>query len=290
VQVADSATAMACDSLDYDRTTKRSIAYGRVRVSSPADRVLMFGGRMDHDPVSMRSRMTLDPLMIQVDSASGGRWDTLQVRARVLESRRDSVRVLVATDSVRIVRSDLAGLSDRAKFFTAADSIVLRGHPVLWQKDTQVSGDSINLYLSKRKLRRLVVLGSGAAVSISDSLHRTRLDQATGDTIAMTFGAGGLERTDILGRATSVYHAYDDTAANGLNKSSGDRIIMSFDEGRASRITVIGGVEGVYVPENIAFRKEQEYALPGCVMRSDRPAPVRVPDVIPPPLWKAPRR
>jgi lipopolysaccharide export system protein LptA len=290
VTVADTSSSMACDSLDYERATKRSRAYGRVRVYNPSDRVTMFGGRLDHDPVARRSVMTVDPLLVQVDTSSGGRWDTLQVRARVLESLRDTLRVLIATDSVKIVRTDLAGMCDRAKFFTSADSMTLRGHPVLWQEETQVSGDSINLYLRKRKLQRLLIMGAAAAVSVSDSLHRDRFDQATGDTIAMYFALHGLDRTEILGRATSVYHAYDDTAANGLNKSSGDKIVMTFTEGKASRIAVIGGVEGMFIPENMLYRREQEYALPGCVMRSDRPLPLPVPVFVPPPLWRAPQR
>ena len=79
----------------------------------------------------------------------------------------------------------------------------------------------------------------------------------------MLFGAGGLHRTDVEGRALSVYHLYDDTLANGVNKTSGDRIVMLFADGKAEAITVYGGVEGEYFPENMVRGRETEYALPG---------------------------
>jgi hypothetical protein len=149
--------------------------------------------------------------------------------------------------------------------------MVLRGAPVIWYRDTQVTGDSIDVYLTKRKLRRLHVMGGAFAVSRSDSLHPERYDQISGDRLRMLFGTQGLSRTDVEGRAVSLYHLYDDSLANGLNRTSGDRIVMLFAEGKAETITVYGGVEGEYFPENMVRGKEAEYALPGFLWRVSRP-------------------
>lgn len=275
VIVIDSASVVAGDTLTYDRTTRRSVATGNVRVHNPSDGMTIYGGRLDHDAARLYSRMTVRPLLVQIDTAGGGRADTLQVRGRTLEAYRDSTRRLIARDSVSIVRSDLAATGQYACFYTLGDSIELRRKPVIWYRQSQVNGDSINLTLRKRKLRRLNVLGNAVAVSRSDSLFPDRRDQMTGDRITMFFEDDGLRQTDVDGRATSLYFLYDDSLANGLNKTSGDRIRMHFTSGRATTITVYGGVEGQYVPENMVARREREYDLPGTAWRLDRPRPVR---------------
>ena len=271
VIVVDSSSVVSADTLLYWRLTRRSIAHGHVVVRSPADGLTIYGGRLDHDALRLFSRMTVSPLMVQVDSAGEGRFDTLQVRGVALESYRDSTRRLVARDSVELVRTDLAATSRYACFFTAGDSIVLRGAPVIWYRETQVAGDSINVYLKKRKLQRLLVMGNAFAVSRSDSLHPERYDQIAGDRLRMAFGTQGLSRTDVEGRAVSLYHLYDDSLANGLNRTSGDRIVMLFAEGKADTITVYGGVEGEYFPENMVRGKESDYALPGFTWRPNMP-------------------
>jgi len=271
VVVVDSSSVIRSDSLTYWRATRRSLATGHVRVHSPADRLTIYGGHLDHDPERLYSRMIVDPVMVQLDSASGGGFDTLQVRAISLEAYRDSTHRLIARDSVRMVRSDLAATCRYVCFYTRGDSMHLRQNPVIWYEKTQVSGDSINVYLLKRKLERLVVTGNAFAASRSDSLRPERIDQITGDTLMMRFGAAGLQRMDVEGRAISLYHLYDDTLANGLNKTSGDRIVTHFAEGKAQTITVYGGVEGQYFPENLVHSREQDYALPGLLWRTNRP-------------------
>lgn len=271
VTVVDTSSVVTSDTLTYWRETRRSVALGHVIVRSPADRLTIYGGRLDHDGVNLFSRMTSRPLMVQIDSAGEGRFDTLQVRGLALESYRDSTRRLIARDSVAMVRSDLAATSAYACFYTAGDSMLLRSVPVIWYRDTQVSGDSINVYMKKRKLDHLLVTGNAFAVSRSDSLHPDRYDQIAGDRLRMLFGARGLGRTDVEGRAVSLYHLYDDTLANGLNRTSGDRIIILFADGKAETITVYGGVEGGYFPENMVRGKEAEYALPGFLWRPRPP-------------------
>jgi lipopolysaccharide export system protein LptA len=276
VVVVDSTSVIAGDTLTYDRMTRRSVVTGNVTVQNAQDGVTLYGGRLDHDPVALFSVMTVRPMLVQIDTAGDGRADTLQVRARRLEAYRDSTRRLIARDSVEMVRTDLAARGAYACFFTTGDSIALRRAPVIWYRETQLLGDSIDIFLAKRKLRRLHVTGNAVAVSRSDSLYPGRYDQMTGDRIAMHFDQGGLRETDVDGRAISLYFLYDDSLANGLNKTSGDRIQMHFAGGKATTITVYGGVEGQYVPENMVGRREHEYDLPGTAWRDDRPMPARV--------------
>lgn len=269
----DKESKLIADSLTYYRDDERTIALGNVEILSYADNLTIRGGHFESFKKQEYSRMTGFPVLVKYDTtASSGRIDTLIVRSRVMEAYRgEGDKRLVATDSVEILRSDMASIAGVAIFHTQDDSILLRRSPVIWYERTQVSGDSINVYLRRNKLDRVFVFGSSLAISRSDSLFPQKFDQITGEEMILHFGENGMERMDVNTRAISVYHVYEDSLANGLNKTSGDRIVMLWEEGKLSSIKVFGGVEGAYIPENLVQGREREYAVAGFVWREDRP-------------------
>lgn len=271
VVVRDTGSVMSADSLTYFRDEKRSIATGTVRLHHFRDNVTLYGGRVDHRSARQYTKVTRDPVLVQIDSAAGGDRDTLIVRGIVMESFRDSVRRLIATDSVRILRSTLSATCGIAVMYTDGDSLLLRTAPVVWYEQTQVTGDSINVYLEHRRLRRVSVMGSAFAASQEDSLRPDRFDQLSGETMQMYFAGRALHMIDVDTRATSVYYVYEGLSPNGLNKISGDRVLLTFDHGRILDIRVYAGVQGSYIPENLVSDRETEYALPGLHWRSRRP-------------------
>lgn len=275
VRVADSASIVLSDSLTYYRTSNRSLSTGHVHVLSPADNMEITGGRLEHDQRTQFSRMTVNPVLIQIDTSGGAIPDTLVVKSLIMEAYRDSSKRMLAIDSVHLAGREIAGLSGYAEFFSRGDSIILRRAPVVWYQDTQVSGDSLHIYLLRRKLHRVSVSGNAVAVSQSDSLHPGKYDQMIGETMHMVFEEQALRSIVVNTQAIGLYHLYDDTTANGLNKISGDKIEMKFSEKKLNSITVVGGVEGQYFPENLVFGKEEEYAIPGARWRSDRPRQLR---------------
>jgi hypothetical protein len=189
-----------------------------------------------------------------------------------MESYRTGQRKLLAIDSVRIVRSDLSAVGGLATFYPDGDSISLRTEPVVWYETSQVTGDSIDVFLKDQQLDHVEVLGRAFGSSRIDTVGVVRFDQLSGETMNMEFKERKLNKVTLDRRATSVYHLFEDSLANGLNRTSGDRIVMGFDSGKVASITVIGGVEGEYVPENILMGNESSYHLPGFLWRNDRPA------------------
>jgi hypothetical protein len=272
VVATDRESQLRADSLTYYRTEQLTNAFGKVEVESFADNLKIRGRRFESFKKGEYTRMTERPVLVKVDTTSLAQIDTLVVRSNVMESYRlDTLRKLIATDSVEIVRSEMAAVAGLAVFFTDGDSIHLRKSPVVWYQQTQVSGDSIDVYLKQRKLDRVRVLGNAFAISQSDSLNKEKFDQLTGEEMLMRFGEKGLERMDVISRAISVYHLYEDTTANGLNKISGDHIVMVWENKKLVSLKVYGGIEGQYFPENLTTGKEKEFALAGFNWRGDRP-------------------
>lgn len=270
VVIKDSSSTVTADSVTYFRDTRFSIAVGHVIVRNERDHVTISGGRLENEGVRQYSKMTVDPILVQRDSSAGG-TDTLLVRAVVMEAYRDSTRRLVATDSVKILRADLAAACGAARFYTAGDSILLRHAPVVWYQETQVTGDSMNVYLHHRALHRVVVGGSAFAASRSDSLFPERFDQLTGESLTMDFADRKIRRIEVVNQAISIYYAYEDSLANGVNRTSGDRVVMDFDAGKLQDIRFFSGVEGNYYPENMVRQRESEYRLPGFRWLTTRP-------------------
>jgi lipopolysaccharide export system protein LptA len=273
VRVRDTSSTLIADSLTWFRDERRSEALGAVVVENADDHVTIRGGRFENTVRPPYSRMTVDPVLVQFDTTGAGRIETLVVRSRVMESFRDSVRRLVASDSVEIARGSLSGIGGRAVFFTEGDSINLRSTPVVWYGTSQITGDSMNIYLDRRRLREVLVMGNAVAGSQADPRRPGRFDQMTGQTMRMEFEAQELQRIHVDVRAISIYHLFDDTTANGLNRTSGDRLVVRFRDRKVDAISVAGGVEGQYVPENLLAGHESDYTLEGFTWIQERPRP-----------------
>ncbi|MCK5572938.1 MAG: hypothetical protein KAJ12_09270 [Bacteroidetes bacterium] len=271
VIVEDSVSIVIADSLTYLLPESRALGSGNVAIHSKADDMTIFGGALDHQASGRFSRMTRMPVLVQLDMTDAGTVDTLVVRSAVMESYRDTVRRFVAIDSVRLFRSGLSAIGERVTFYMDGDSMQLRGSPVIWYGETQVSGDSTDVYLTGQKLRHMKVMGDAFTMSRSDSNFPERFDQLAADRLDLLFEDGRLAQVQADSRAISVYHIYEDSLANGLNKSSGDRIVMDFSEGRVASLKIIGGVEGQYVPEPLVRANIDEYRIPGFKWRDDRP-------------------
>ncbi len=272
VVAKDRDSRLTSDSLTYYRIEQRTVAFSNVEIQSYPDNLTIRGGQFLSLKKEQYSRMTVHPVVVKFDTSATGDVDTLIVRSKQMESfRGDTVKRLVATDSVEIIRKELSAVAGVAYFYTSGDSIILRRSPVVWHERTQVAGDSINVYLKKKKLNLVQVMSNTTAISQSDSLRPDKFDQITGENLKMIFGENGIERVDVNDQAISVYHLYEDSTANGLNKTSGDRIVMYWEDKKLSSIRVYGGVEGQYFPENLTLGKESEFALGGFFWRTDRP-------------------
>ena len=271
VVVVDSASTLYCDKLMYWENEARSVASGNVRVIQSSDGTTVFGDTLVNLEREKRSIVPRAARMMQIDTAANGEVDTLLVTSRSMESRNDSVRHLIARDSVRIARTDLSARCHVATFAGDEDRITLAGDPVVWHEENQVTGDTIHIRLVRRQLSSVFVRGRAMAVSRSDSVRRSRFDQLTGRRLTMYFAEKKVRQIDVEQTATSLYYLYDEAVANGANMSSGDRIIIDFSDGQVDRIKIIGGVQGEYYPERMVRNREGEYNLDGFKWFRTRP-------------------
>ena len=268
VTVHDSTTTLRSNELTYYREEQKSIGNGNVHVSNSENRITLIGDHFENDRKLSYSKMTINPMAVEVDTGSDGALDTLIVASRLMESYQDSVPRLFANDSVTLTRGGLSAKAGSSVFYTKADSIVFHTSPVVWYtrsawETTQVSGDSMFVKLNKRRLERLYVHGHAFAISRADSLHHLRYNQMSGQELTMHFSENAIQHIEVDKTATVFYYAFDGKKPNGANKTSGDHVSIMFMDKKINKIRVRGGVEGQYYPEKLIRNKQSEYNLPG---------------------------
>jgi lipopolysaccharide export system protein LptA len=271
VKVVDSATTITSRELTYYETEHRSLSVGDVKVVNSKDNATMYGDHLEHFDDTRYSKMIVSPRFVQVDTSSSGKIDTLVITSRQMESYEDSVRRFIATDSVQLVRGQLAGKCGLGIFYPDKDLVSLYKDPFVWYEKSQVRGDSIRIQLQKRRLERVLVYGNAFAASQNDSVHQDRRDQLTSQNMTLFFSNDSLKQIVAEGTATSLYFLYDDGKPNGVNRASGDKIFIVSREGHAEDIKILGGTEGKFYPENLVAGSLSSYDLPGFVWKVDRP-------------------
>ena len=159
------------------------------------------------------------------------------------------------------------------------DTVTVEGNypkvdPVVWYEDSQLTGDTITVFLTQKKLRLIDVLGN--AFAISKNAVPDRYDQLASERLLFNVTDDTVRSVRAEGAAASIYYIYDGDLPNGLNRSSGDTIVITFTEGRASRVGIYGPfspLEGEVIPEQDVAGRESVYRLSGFEwQRSDETA------------------
>lgn len=271
VFVVDSVSSTRADALTFFENEEKTIAVGNVRVDSPENNVTVFGDSLLHFDRERYTVIPRNPRLMQIDTVAEGTIDTLLVTGAYMEAIRDSVERFVTNGLVEMARSDFSARCGEAVYYHTRDRLIMRDHPVVWHAENQVTGDSIVMRTSNRKLESIWVSGRSMAVSRADSLHRERFNQLLAREITLRFRDGRIYQIDADRNATSLYYLYDGSQPNGVNRSSGDRIVMDFADRHVDRIKIIGGVEGKYFPEPMIANRERQYNLEGFRWITDRP-------------------
>ena len=276
VIVADTATVLTAGEVRYERDRQFIAADSNVRIEELHNGVVTFSDHFENDKRAGTMKWTGNPRMMQAGGGGNAPPETLFVSGVTMESRGDSLRTLVVTDSVRIFREGLAGVAGLAVFHIGRDSIALYREPYLWYRDeggaeNQIRGDSVTMKVRGRFADNVRVMGDALAVSEADSLLGGRYNQLAGQEIILYFNENRLGRIEVRQMATSLYYLFEQGRANGLNRSSGNSVTMLFLSGRIESIALAESVEGKYVPEQMVRGKESEFNLPGFRWRDDRP-------------------
>src|SRR5690606_32640576 len=139
----------------------------------------IYGERLEDYREKGFSIIDRDPLFIQVDTTitenedgtESTQLDTLFIKSRIMEAYRDSSERFFAIDSVKILKGSFASKNDLTIFYRNDEKIITSKvnpaslQPVMWHENSQLTGDSITIYLLDNKIKQLDVDGTSFMLS-----------------------------------------------------------------------------------------------------------------------------
>ncbi len=259
VRLEGSNRYLEADTVVYFRETEVALARGRVFIEQQdtsedgtITRALLFGRQAFNNEQTGYSRLTGRPLLVLLRPDSTGQIDTLLVRAGQLHfTRMDSLRRLIAVDSVRLWQRRLAARADSLVYdrivqggAVVREEVWLFGSPIAWFDATQVSGDTLWLRGSPEGGDTLQVFPNAFVVQRDTVLDR--LQQLKGRRLVGYFEQDSLRQLVVGPNAEAIYYLRDRSdSLRGAVRVSGDTITFWFAGNRARRVRVAGGVQGV---------------------------------------------
>lgn len=277
--VVDSAQTVTGDTIDYNAVTENyTVTGGRPRVANPP--MVMVADRIFTDEVTGLGRAagtivwkdTTQDLTIEAEEADfsratgylkayGGKrgrpllttvldQDTMYLAADTLlsfkgeqvDANGDTVRLLSAYRDVRILKSDMQAVADSLAFNTVDSVLTLYQNPLLWQDTSQLSGDTIDLYLRNDQPDRVHLHRNAMVVTSSDLIF---YNQVKGKSIMAHFDSSQLERTVVEGNAEAIYYAQDEAGAYiGVNQTACSSMVLFFADGGVHRIKFLSSPSG----------------------------------------------
>ncbi len=289
VLIFDGENQIYADTLEHFRNSKITFAFSNVRLINLKNNSEIFGQHLEDYRQKGYSLIDREPLFIQVDTTFAAnddgtetvQLDTLFIKSRIMEAFRDSSERFFAIDSVKILKEKFASVNDLTIFYRDEERIVtskinsVSAQPVLWNEDSQLTGDSITIYLKDNKIKQLDVDGSSFMLSQNEN-YLNRYDQTSSAQIKLFFNQGKIFRAEFYGNVFSIYYMYDGETANGLTKSNSASTTVIFENNEVAEVKLYKDPASEYYPEKQVTGNEKDYLLPRFVVRKNRPTKIEM--------------
>ncbi len=202
------------------------------------------------DPVSSDSIETVKVIpSLQKDSVA---IDSVIALNAVLTDKKDPAkkdstdRYFEAYRHVRIFSDSMQAVSD-SMFYSFKDSVFrLFQDPVLWSKESQITGDTVYLFTKNKKADRVKVYENSFLVNRTDPEVYNQVKSIRMDG---WFKEGNLDSVRAEGYAECIYYIQDeDSAYTGINESKCDVIDIYFVEKELEKVAFRSSVTGTIWP------------------------------------------
>lgn len=284
VLIFDGENQIIADTLEHFRDSKITYAFSNVRLISLQNNSEIYGEHLEDYREKKYTKIDVKPLFVQVDTTytdneNGTRdikLDTLFISSKLMEAFRDSVERFYATDSVKIIKEEFSSINDLTVFYRLDEKIITQKigadskQPVLWHDKSQLTGDSITIYLNNNKIKQLDVDGTAFMLSQNKN-YSVRFDQTSSAGIKLFFVDSKISRAEFYGNVFSIYFMYDGETANGLTKSNSASTTVLFENNEVSEVKLYKNPASEYYPEKQVAGNEKNYLLPRFVILQDKP-------------------
>ncbi|WP_164682649.1 OstA-like protein [Cyclonatronum proteinivorum] len=245
VQIADATQYAEADTLYAVRSADFFKMRGNVYLEDFEERTRMRGGFSQSDSTGFRELR--DHARLQ--RVNEARTDTTFLAAdRIEVTNRDTLSTVDGFGNVEIWAERYAALSEQSTYNDQTGLFRLTGDARLWQKDLQLSGETIDIQLIDDEIESLFAFPEPVAVT-PDSLTG-RFNQIIGDSLRIYFDAGEISKMRVEPNSEMIIHERDENDRPEFAiQISAERLIMHFNEGNIDSLKYYRTIDGRYIPE-----------------------------------------
>ncbi|MBK6935616.1 MAG: hypothetical protein IPH18_01060 [Chitinophagaceae bacterium] len=280
------------DNVAIDDSTGISQAKGNVIIIDSAQGTTIIAGEVFRDNKKDRMLATRKPLMIikQDNDSIYVAADTLfSARLSDLPNKKDSLvidtldktkvvdlnknekndstnRYFEAYRNVRIFSDSMQAICD-SMYYSFKDSVFrLYQKPVLWAKESQITGDIVWVFTKNKKADKVEVFENSFLVNriepeVYNQIKSSRMDG--------WFIEGSLDSVRAKGLAECIYYIQDeDSAYTGINESKCDVMDIYFKKQELQKVVFRSDVTGTIWP--MSYKKPGEMRLPNFIWLDDK--------------------
>lgn len=249
------------DSSYYDRQKGNGLAVGNVIAIDTVQKSTLYCGKANVDEKAKTMLASIKPVLKKMNGN-----DSLFIRADTFFSapvakpvdsikivktigkgrkKKEVVQMIADTSSVDtadtryfscyhhvlIFSDSLQGRCDSLSY-TETDSVMkLMYDPILWSRKSQITGDTILLYMDSSNLKKMYVPSRSFVVSQSGPDKAQLFDQIQGKTLTGYFENGVINEIVVKPNAETIYYTKDDNDAYiGVNEASSARLRIIFKD------------------------------------------------------------
>lgn len=260
--VQDGSTFISADQMANDDSSNTVQMEGNAVLRDTAKGYVIIAGRIFHNKKIDASLATKKPLMIikqNQDSVyvTGDslftakltdlyRKDSAKLKMFHLKEKDSSNRYFEAYRHVRVFSDSVQSASD-SLFYSFQDSVFhLYYEPVVWNKKSQITGDTIYLYTKNKKASRIKTIENSFIINEVQSGVYNQIKSSRMDGY---FKEGSLDSVRAKGLAESVYFIQDnDSAFTSVNQTKSDAIDIYFDKGDLYKVIFRSDLKGTLYP------------------------------------------
>ena len=237
-KIVDGAMTIISDKTNYSAQTGRGYAEGNVEFIDTSSNMILHTAYLDFDNENDYMH-TFGDSTIRINLIFYSDTDSTYTSADTLELNRlivgeDTIKFTRAWNNVRIYNKSYQSKADSMMHYHSDSLYVLFGDPVLWSDDTQISGDTISLWIKDEGLEKMSARKNGF---ISNHVQHELFNQIRGNLITAFFEDDSLRYMNVNGNAESIYHLEDtEKTLTGTVKTVSSTIDFYFSDNSIKNI------------------------------------------------------
>lgn len=239
----DGTKVLIGDTILYNRQTGEGEVFGNMFLEDKKRKAILQGNYGFYNEKTEYGLATDSAFAIDYSQE-----ESLYVHGDTLVMITDSVhRDIKAYYQVRFFRADLQGICDSLHYSSRDSMVYMIGDPVVWNKNNQISGNQINVFLNDSTIEKAVV--KDYALAIQDRGKQQQYNQLSGRDMTAFFRDGDLYHVLVEGNAESLYYLVEkDSTIIGLNKTESAYLSMDIENEQIKRLKLWSSTTAVTTP------------------------------------------